>query len=148
MKNMTGQNYIAQTDTPQLRVTSISQPGEIMTRQKLPYFTGISENTVGSKEISMNLVVIPPGACADPHYHTDYESAIYLLEGEVETRYGENLENSIINKAGDFIFIPPRLYHQPFNMSSSSQAIAIVARNDPREEENIAHDVTELSAAS
>lgn len=141
------QSFIA-NDNTELQVKSVSMPKEIMTKQKLPYFLGISENSVGAKGISMNLVIIPPGACADPHYHKDYESAIYLLQGEVETRYGKNLEHSIINKSGDFIFIPPYLYHQPFNLSSTEQAVAIVARNDARETENVAHDCATLQLAS
>lgn len=130
-----------------LQISSVSSPKEIMTQQNLPYFLGISGNSVGAKALSMNIVAIPAGACADPHYHEDYESAIYLLQGEVETRYGENLEHSIINKAGDFIFIPPKLYHQPFNLSNSQQALAIVARNDPAETENISHQVVNLHAS-
>ena len=75
-------------NTAGLTITSVSSPKEIMTQQKLPYFLGISEGSVGAKALSMSMVVIPPGACADPHYHEDYESAIYLLQGEVETLYG------------------------------------------------------------
>ena len=47
------------------------------------------------------------------------------------TRYGEGLKNSVVNVAGDFIFIPPDVPHQPFNLSDTEPAIAIVARNDP-----------------
>ena len=66
-----------------------------------------------------------------------YESAVYLLQGRVETRYGEGLKKSVVNVAGDFIFIPPDVPHQPFNLSDSEPAIAIVARNDPNEQEHV-----------
>ena len=81
---------------------------EVMTRQKLPYFIGISEQTTGSTGLSMHLVVIPPGANATPHFHQGFETGIYVLEGQVETRYGRNLEKSQINQAGDFLFIPSK----------------------------------------
>ena len=55
----------------------------------------------------------------------------------METRYGHNLQQSVINVAGDFIFIPAGVPHQPINLSDSETAIAIVARNDPNEQESV-----------
>ena len=66
-----------------------------------------------------------------------YESAIYLIQGRVETRYGEGLKKSVVNKAGDFIFIPADVPHKPVNMSETKSAIAIVARNHADEQENV-----------
>jgi uncharacterized RmlC-like cupin family protein len=109
----------------------------VTTRQGLPSFVGISQATAGAKGLSMNLVVIPPGGAAKPHLHRGYESAIYLLKGRVETRYGRGLRQSVVNEAGDFIFIPPDVPHQPRNLSSTEPALAIVARNDPNEQENV-----------
>jgi uncharacterized RmlC-like cupin family protein len=118
-------------------IVTVRTPQETLTRQKLPYFLGISKQTAGAKGISMNLVIIPPGASAEPHYHRDFETGIYVLQGRVETHYGEQLEKSVINEAGDFIFIPPNLPHQPFNLSDSETAVGIVVRNDPNEQENV-----------
>lgn len=118
-------------------VTLVRPEQEITTRQRLSYFVGISRDTAGATGISMNLVVIPPGASAEPHYHKDFETAIYLLEGEVETRYGEGLKQSIVNRKGDFLFIPPGVPHQPFNLSQTEPATAVVSRNDPNEQENV-----------
>jgi len=118
-------------------IVTVGAPQEVLTRQQLPYFLGISGQTTGAKGLSMNLVVIPPGASAEPHYHKDFETGIYVLKGRVETRYGEQMEKSVINEAGDFIFIPPNLPHQPFNLSDSETAVGIVVRNDPNEQENV-----------
>ena len=85
----------------------------------------------------MNIVVIPPGAKAEPHFHENFETAIYLLKGKVETLYGENLSQSVVNEEGDFIFIPEGVPHQPRNLSDSEPAIAIVSRNDPNEQESV-----------
>jgi len=106
-------------------------------KQTLPIFPGVSTKTAGAKNLSLLKVVIPPGASAEPHMHKGHESAIYLLQGRVETRYGEKLEKSVINQAGDFIFIPPDVPHQPFNLSQTEPAIAIVARNDGDEQEHV-----------
>ncbi len=118
-------------------IVTVRTPVTIDAKQRLPYFVGISAETAGAKGLSMNLVVIPPGAAARPHYHRDYESAIYLIQGRVETRYGPGLKNSVEHQAGDFIFIPPDVPHQPRNLSHKEPAVAIVARNDPREQENV-----------
>ncbi len=107
------------------------------TIQQLPNYVGISELTAGAKGISMNRVVIPPGAKAVPHFHQGFETAIYLLKGRVETFYGENLSKSVVNEEGDFIFIPAGVPHQPHNLSDTEVAIAIVARNDPNEQESV-----------
>ena len=106
-------------------------------KQSLPIFPGISNKTAGARNLSLLKVIIPPGASAEAHIHKGHESAIYLLQGRVETRYGKHLEKSIINTAGDFIFIPADVPHQPFNLSSTEPAIAIVARADGNEQEHV-----------
>lgn len=118
-------------------IVTVRPDAHIMTRQRLPYFVGISGATAGTRVLSMNLVVIPPGSCAEPHYHRGYETAIYILRGRVETRYGPGLAKSVINEAGDFMFIPADVPHQPFNLSDTEPAQAIVARNDPNEQESV-----------
>jgi uncharacterized RmlC-like cupin family protein len=114
------------------------RPSEtIDTIQKLPNYVGISGKTAGATGISMNVVIIPPSAKAEPHFHNGYETAIYLLKGNVQTFYGKNLSKSVINQQGDFIFIPDGVPHQPVNLSSTEEAIALVSRNDPDEQESV-----------
>jgi len=120
---------------PQLR--AIRPDREVMTRQRLPYFIGVSGQTVGADGISMHMVVIPPGARSEPHSHRGYETAIYVLEGRVETRYGRRLEHSVISEAGDFLFVPPGIPHEAINLSQTEPARAIVARNDPAEQDKV-----------
>lgn len=114
-----------------VRVTEATQ-----SKQALPIFPGISGKTAGAKNLSLLKVVIPPGGSAEAHMHRGFESAIYLVQGRVETRYGEGLKKSVINEAGDFIFVPADVPHQPFNLSDTEPAIAIVARSDPNEQEH------------
>ncbi len=110
---------------------------EVMGRQSLPFFLGVSAASTGATGISMNLVVIPPNGAAEPHSHRGYESAIYMMKGELEVRHGPGLVHSTIVRAGDFIFLPADLPHQPVNLSPDEPALAIVSRNDPNEQENI-----------
>ncbi len=123
-------------EQPQELVT-VKPTTELQTRQGLPYFLGISGETAGTKGLSMHLVTIPPGGIAAPHRHQGFETAIYVLEGQVETRYGKGLKQSVINTAGEFLFIPPDVPHQAHNLSLTEAARAVVARNDPKEQENV-----------
>ncbi|HSW21793.1 MAG TPA: cupin domain-containing protein [Burkholderiaceae bacterium] len=110
----------------------------VQTLQRLPYFIGVSGSTVGARGLSMHVVVIPPGARAEPHIHLGYETGIYVIEGRVETRYGEGLTQSIVSEAGDFLLVPPGVPHEAINLSGTEPARAIVARNDPAEQDKVA----------
>lgn len=110
---------------------------EIMSKQSLPFFLGVSAASTGATGISMNLVVIPPAGRAEPHSHRGYETAIYMMKGELDVRHGPGLVHSTIVKAGDFIFLPADLPHQPVNLSGEEPALAIVARNDANEQESV-----------
>jgi uncharacterized RmlC-like cupin family protein len=120
-----------------LEIVTVRSPAEAKSKQRLPYYVGISGATAGSRHLSLNLLVVPPGGAAEPHVHQGYETAIYQIQGRVETRYGEGLKKSVITEAGDFLFIPPDLPHQPVNLSDTEPAIGLVARNDPNEQESV-----------
>jgi len=124
---------------PQAGVTlrAIRPDRAVDTLQRLPYFLGVSGVTVGATGLSMHLVVIPPGARAEPHIHVGYETGIYVIAGRVETRYGEGLAQSIVSEAGDFLFVPPGVPHEAINLSASEPARAIIARNDPAEQDKV-----------
>ena len=118
-------------------VVTIRVPDASQSKQALPFFPGVSAKNAGAKGLSLLKVVILPGGSAQAHVHKGHESAIYLVQGTVETRYGEKLEKSVVNVAGDFIYIPPDVPHQPFNLSKTEPAIGIVARNDGDEQEHV-----------
>ena len=101
------------------------------------YKTGMSAKNVGSGKLSMNIAIVPPGAVAFAHIHVDFEVMLFILEGSVRHEYGENLEHSVDNSAGDFIFIQPGVPHEVINLSDTEPVIAVVARSDAAEWENI-----------
>lgn len=124
-------------NTNQLKVQALRPDREVMTRQRLPYFVGISGESVGATGLSMHIVVIPPGARAEPHVHVGYETGIYVLEGCVRTRWGHSLEHEVVSGAGDFLFVPPGVPHEAINLSATEPARAVVARNDPAEGDKV-----------
>ena len=105
-------------------------------KQGLNYFQGIAAETVGSTGICMHLLTIPPGGRAKAHLHEAHETAIYVLSGEVNTWFGDRLEEHVIVKAGEMFYIPAGVPHLPANLSDRPST-AVIARTDPNEQESV-----------
>src|SRR5204863_6648303 len=103
----------------------------------IQYRAGLSAKNVNAAQLSMNVATIPPGGVAAAHIHVDFEVMLYILAGRVRHEYGPALESSVENQAGDFIFIEPGVPHEVFNLSDSEPVVAVVARSDASEWENI-----------
>ena len=106
-------------------------------KQGLQYAVGISAESVGAKEIHMQLLTIPPGGRAFVHKHATHETAIYALSGTSHVWHGERLENHSIVRPGDFFYIPADMPHLPYNPSDAEPVTAIIARTDPNEQESV-----------
>jgi uncharacterized RmlC-like cupin family protein len=103
----------------------------------IEYKKGMSAKNVGARKLSMNVATIPPGGVAYAHIHVDFDVMLYILQGRVRHEYGPGLTKAIENEAGDFIYIEPGVPHEVFNMSNTEPVVAVVARSDPTEWENI-----------
>jgi uncharacterized RmlC-like cupin family protein len=101
------------------------------------YKAGMSAKNVGSTKLSMNVATIPPGGVALAHIHVDFELMLYILEGRVRHEYGPGLKTVVDNEAGDFIYIEPGVPHEVFNLSETEPVVAVVARSDADEWQNI-----------
>jgi uncharacterized RmlC-like cupin family protein len=118
-------------------ILTIRGSGNVRGWNGIRYKSGLSGKNVGSKKLSMNVATIPPGGIAYAHIHVDFEVMLYILSGRVRHEYGPALEYSLENEAGDFIFIEPGVPHEVFNMSDTDPVVAVVARSDANEWENI-----------
>jgi len=94
----------------------------------IEYIQGLSGKNVGSKALSINVATVPPGAIAYAHIHDGFEVMLYIVQGKVRHDFGEGLRQSLINEAGDFIFIEPGVPHEVFNIGDEP-LIAFVARS-------------------
>ncbi len=94
---------------------------------------GVSEALTGSTGIHLAIATVPPGRCSTTHYHTNCESAIYVVSGEGQFLSGPDLEQQDAITAGDFIYVPPNSTHQPVNTSADENLVLVVARNTPVE---------------
>ena len=101
------------------------------------YKAGLSSKNVKAEKLSMNVATVAPGAVAYAHIHKGFELMLYILQGNVRHIYGDNLEHTIDNEAGDFIYIEPGVPHEVFNLSDTEPVMAVVARSDASEWANI-----------
>jgi uncharacterized RmlC-like cupin family protein len=132
------------TDTPQINaaegadgIAVVRGGGNVRGWNGIQYRSGLSAKNVNARRLSMNVATIPPGGVAAAHIHVDFEVMLYILQGRVRHEYGPNLELSVENQAGDFIFIEPGVPHEVFNVSETEPVVAVVARSDASEWEHI-----------
>jgi uncharacterized RmlC-like cupin family protein len=121
--------------TPQCRVVRAGHGYE--GKQGLDYGAGVSAETTGSRGLCLHTLVIPPGGRGRAHLHEDHESAIYVIAGESEMWWGDQLAHHEVVNAGDFVYIPAGVPHLPANRSSTAALTAVVARTDPNEQESV-----------
>src|SRR4051794_7216467 len=97
-------------------------------KQALTYVGGVSAQSAQSSGLCMHLLTIPPGGRAKAHLHQDHETAIYVLSGESKMWWGQNLDEIMIARAGDFIYIPAGMPHLPANPSTTDPCSAVISR--------------------
>lgn len=103
----------------------------------IQYRPGLSAKNTPARKLSMNVATIPPGGVAYAHIHVEFDVMLYILQGNVRHEYGAGLRQTVENSAGDFIYIEPGVPHEVFNMSDTEPVVAVVARSDASEWENI-----------
>ncbi len=103
----------------------------------IQYKVGLSDKNVGATRLSMNVATIPPGGVAYAHIHVGFELMLHILQGKVRHEYGPGLKYVVDNEAGDFIYIEPGIPHEVFNLSETEEVVAVVARSDASEWQNI-----------
>ena len=118
-------------------ILTIRGGGNVRGWNGIKYRAGLSAKNVPAKHLSMNVATIPPGGVAYAHIHVGFEVMLYILEGHVRHEFGPSLEHTLENGPGDFIFIEPGVPHEVFNMSQTDPVVAVVARSDASEWENI-----------
>jgi len=99
----------------------------------IQYQAGLSGKNTSAKQLSMNIAIVPPGAVAYAHVHVGFDVMLYILHGTVRHEFGEHLKQSVVNTAGDFIYIEPGVPHEVFNESDTEPVVAVVSRSDATE---------------
>lgn len=105
-------------------------------KQGFTYFHGISAESTGAEGLCMHLVTVPPGGHTKVHLHAAHETAIYIISGEAENWFGDQLEEQVTTRTGDLFYIPAGVPHVTVN-TSDEPATAVIARTDPNEQESV-----------
>jgi uncharacterized RmlC-like cupin family protein len=101
------------------------------------YAAGVSASTAGASGLCLQLASLPPGARARAHLHAEHESAAYVIEGAMVLWSGERLEEKVVAGPGDFLYIPNGVPHLVANASDREPAVAVLARTDANEQEDM-----------
>ncbi len=113
-------------------VTKRNEVEEEINSGAMTRLAGVSKNLSNATNIHMAIASIPTDRCSTTHFHTNCESAIYVLSGKGLFLHGNNLEIEEEISQGDFIFVPEGALHQPINTGDKVLEL-IVARNTPIE---------------
>lgn len=88
-------------------------------QQGLTYLAGLTGATAGSRAICMTLAVLPPGARAKTHLHRGIETAVYVIDGEAAMYFGERLQEAVVGRAGEYMYVPADMPHLVMNRSNA-----------------------------
>ena len=115
-----------------ITITKRNKVEEEINSGSMSRWAGVSENLSGAKNIHLAIASIPKDRCSTTHFHTNCESAIYVLSGEGIFLHGDNMDIESEISEGDFIYVPDGALHQPINTGNEELKL-IVARNTPLE---------------
>ena len=119
--------------TRQIRITRSEGLEVEVSSGAMTRLAGVSKALSGSEGIHLAIATVPPGRCSTAHYHTNCESAIYVVSGRGLFLHGDDLEVEEEIGPGDFIYVPAEANHQPVNTSENDDLVLVVARNAPVE---------------
>ena len=120
-----------------VRVAVLSANSSYQGKQGQAYAAGISAESVGATGLWFGRITIPPGGRTKAHLHEAHESGIYLVSGDAETWFGDQLEEHMVATAGQFIYIGRGVPHVAVNRSTTEPAVALLCRTDPNEQESV-----------
>ena len=88
-------------------------------QQGFTYLTGLTGTTAGSNALCMTVLTLPDGARAKTHLHQSIETAVYILDGEVQMYFGDRLEHLLHARAGEYVYVPADTPHLVLNRSGA-----------------------------
>ncbi len=88
-------------------------------QQGFTYLTGLTGPTVGSHALCMTVLTLPDGARAKTHLHHQIETGAYIIEGRAEMYFGEQLEQHLEARTGEYVYVPANMPHLVMNRSGA-----------------------------
>ena len=126
----------------------VAAGGSYEGKQGLTYVAGLTGATAGSRGVCLHVVTLPPGRRAKTHFHRGIETAVFVLEGTVDMLWGERLEERLVARAGEYMYVPADVPHRVMNVSASDVR-AVVAHTAADDQDGIVllPELDELSEA-
>jgi uncharacterized RmlC-like cupin family protein len=94
------------------------------------YEPGVSAETVGSQNVFLGVVTLPPGRRTKAHVHQFHETALYMLSGEpIDLYTGKDLEHHEMVSTGDYLYFPANVLHVAVNRTTVP-AVFLATRNE------------------
>ena len=102
----------------------------------LRFFVGAQKQTLTpaiaeGAHLSSGYVLMAPGHHSSPHLHPKYDIIVTVLEGNVLSLLGDDLEDAVPHKPGDSILIRAGVPHAGVNLSSRHRVALVECRADP-----------------
>jgi uncharacterized RmlC-like cupin family protein len=117
--------------------TIVQASARFTSEQGSDYAPGVSAETVGSQNLFLGVVTLPPGKRTKAHTHERHETAMYFLSGDSLDLYtGPDLEQHDVLHPGDYLYIPANVLHVAVNRSSVP-AVFVGTRNEATVNESV-----------
>jgi uncharacterized RmlC-like cupin family protein len=124
---------------PQQQTTCrVIRSTETYTGKQGPSYSGaISADSVGARAIWLGTITMAPGTRTRAHLHDSHETAMYVLAGEANLYSGTDLQEQVVIRTGDYLFVPAGVPHVAVNLSQTEPLVVVAARTDPSEQESV-----------
>ena len=99
-------------------------------------YRGISSIDTASRQMTLNRVVLPPGSRGPLNMHKNSEKMVMVTQGVLTVLVGTKGEKAMLVKSGEFLFVPPNVWHQWTNPGGDYVAI-VEARADANPASNL-----------
>lgn len=108
----------------------------------LQFYVGAQKQTLTpaiaeGAQLSSGYVLMAPGHHSSPHLHPEFDIIVTVLEGNVLSLLGDNLEHAVPHKPGDSILIRAGVPHAGVNLSSQYRVALVECRADPMFNEDV-----------
>jgi uncharacterized RmlC-like cupin family protein len=92
----------------------------------------ISGDLTGAQSLWMGRTELPPGVTSGDHHHGHSETGIYVVAGTPVFVYRDPVTGELVRlqaRAGDYVWVPPRVAHREENPSPVETAVVVIARS-------------------
>lgn len=100
-------------------------------------YGGPTAYNAGTKQMSANRIVLPPGARGPRNLHKGADSILMIIQGSLTSLIGADGEKALILKPGEFLYVPGDVWHQWVNPSKTDSVSFVEIRADADDNTNV-----------